>query len=158
MTKNLNNKNVLISNNYFPKKFSKSSKKYRTVIGVGANIKNPITRFKRLVKYLHHDKELDLIKTSPILKNPPFGFLEQNDFYNACIVIKTDLEPLQLLKKLQYIEKRFGRKRTFKNAPRTLDLDIIFFENKRVYNDKLIIPHPKWSERESVIIPLTKLI
>ena len=141
-------------NGNFPKKYKKSKKKYRVLLGIGGNVGNSFFIFRNLSNYLQKDLEIDLLKTSPILINPPFGFLEQDDFKNAVIVIKTDLNPNRLLKKLQYIEKKFGRIRTFKDAPRTLDIDIIFFENKRVYNKNLIIPHPKWLERSSVLIPL----
>jgi len=55
------------------------------------------------------------------------------------------------------LEKRFGRKRSFENAPRTLDLDIIFFDNRIINTKTLQVPHPSWSERESVLIPLAGL-
>ena len=63
------------------------------------------------------------------LENPPFGFLDQDDFYNAVIVIQVDMQAKELLSYLLRLEKKFGRKRSFANAPRTLDLDIIFFED-----------------------------
>lgn len=157
MTKTLDFKHRLIFSNYFPKTFKKSRKSHRVLLGIGGNVGDTLFLFKRLVCYLQKDKRLDLLKTSPILINPPFGYLEQNDFNNALLVVKTNLEPGQLLKRVLYIEKKFGRKRSFKNAPRTLDIDIIFFENKRVYNKELIVPHPKWKQRSSVLIPLVKL-
>ena len=62
-----------------------------------------------------------------------------------------------MLKVLLHVEKVFGRKRSFKNAPRTLDLDIIFFDNQTIKQKDLIIPHPKWEERLSVKVPLSEL-
>ncbi len=154
MTKHLSLDLELLTGLYFPKKFKSSSKRYRCLIGVGANIKNPLATFKKFMHYLCRSPQIDLLKTSPILKNPPFGYLAQPDFYNFCVLVRTNLYPLELLKVLQNIEKIFGRKRSFKNAPRSLDLDLIFFENKRSYNHKLVLPHPCWDERQSVLIPL----
>ena len=58
---------------------------------------------------------------------------------------------------LMRLEKKFGRRRSFANAPRTLDLDIIFFDNRVIKTKKLSVPHPSWSKRESVVIPLSGL-
>ncbi len=98
-----------------------------------------------------------MYKTSAILQNPPFGFLEQDDFFNAIIVFKTSLGPKAFLKFLLHVEKIFGRKRSFKNAPRTLDLDIIFFDDIKYSQKNLEIPHPSWSKRDSVVLPLLSM-
>jgi 2-amino-4-hydroxy-6-hydroxymethyldihydropteridine diphosphokinase len=68
---------------------------------------------------------------------------------------KTSMEPKEFLRYLLRVEKRFGRKRSFANAPRTLDLDIIFFDNRIINTKNLNVPHPHWYKRESVVIPLT---
>jgi len=141
----------------FPARFRPSGKRYTALIGVGGNVGNVPRRFKKLLRYLERFPLIDVTATSPILKNQPFGYLEQPDFYNAVFVIRTDLTPDRLLRHLLWIEKRFGRVRSFKNAPRTLDLDIIFFESKKVYNKRLSIPHPHWRTRESVLIPMIYL-
>ena len=80
--------------------------------------------------------------------------MEQNYFLNGIIAIKTNLAPNEFLKNMQRLEKRFGRKRSFQDAPRTLDIDIIFLDDKKINTKKLIIPHKDWANRESVIIPL----
>ncbi len=141
----------------FPAAFPASNRRHRALVGIGGNVGNTERRFKRLLNYLRSYPKIRIVATSPVLKNPPFGFTEQADFYNAVVVIETDLTPLQLLHDLMRIEKRFGRVRSFKNAPRTLDLDIIFFEFKKVYNKILTIPHPYWHQRESVLIPMLYL-
>jgi 2-amino-4-hydroxy-6-hydroxymethyldihydropteridine diphosphokinase len=89
-----------------------------------------------------------------ILKNPPFGFVDQDDFFNSIIVLKVNMQPHVFLAYLMRLEKRFARKRSFANAPRTLDLDILFFDNRTITTSKLTVPHPSWSKRESVVIPL----
>jgi len=142
----------------FPKKFNKfSNKKFIITLGIGGNIGNTKKIFDKLILCFKKDKRFDLFMTAPLLKNPPFGFLEQNYFLNGIILLKTSLCPNQLLKVVQRYEKKFGRKRSFQDAPRTLDIDIIFFDNKKINKKNLTIPHKNWANRESVIIPLSKL-
>ena len=92
-----------------------------------------------------------------ILKNPPFGFENQDDFFNSIIVLQVNMQPRALLDYLMRLEKKFGRRRSFANAPRTLDLDIIFFDNRVIKTDRLTIPHVDYSNRESVVIPLASM-
>jgi len=133
---------------------AKTSHRYEVVVGIGGNVGDMRRRFEHLFFYLQRDKRVALLKTSLILKNPPFGYLEQEDFFNSIIVLKTSMQPKEFLAYLMRVEKQFGRKRSFANAPRTLDLDIIFFDNRVMKTEKLTIPHLYWSQRESVIIPL----
>ena len=155
MKKKLNDKLTLYYTSNFPKKFnSYSKKKYYVTIGLGGNIGNMKKTFDKLLLCLKQDSRFTLLNTSPLLKNPPFGFLEQNDFLNGIITFKTNLCPNALLNAMQRYENKFGRKRSFQDAPRTLDIDIIFFDDKKINTKKLIIPHKDWANRESVIIPL----
>jgi len=142
----------------FPKVLNKNSKKtYEVIIGIGGNIGKVKQRFDKLLLNLKANKRFDVIQTSPLLLNPAFGFKEQEDFLNAVIVLKTDLYVREFFKLMQKIELRFKRQRTFKNAPRTLDIDIIFFGNKKIKTKDLQIPHIAWSKRASVIIPLQRI-
>jgi 2-amino-4-hydroxy-6-hydroxymethyldihydropteridine diphosphokinase len=115
-------------------------------------------RVKKLYLYLQKHPHIDIVQTSNLLKNPPFGYQFQDDFINGIMLIKTSLSPNQLLQQLLQIEKFFARKRSFANAPRTMDLDIIFFESKKMYNTHLTIPHPHWKERMSILAPLHSLL
>jgi len=133
----------------------KSSHRYEVVVGVGGNVGDVRRRFEHLYVTLQKDKRVEPIKTSLILKNPPFGYLEQKDFFNSIIILKTSMQPKTFLAYLMRIEKKFGRRRSFANAPRTLDLDIIFFDNRVIKTKNLTVPHPHWFERESVVIPLS---
>jgi 2-amino-4-hydroxy-6-hydroxymethyldihydropteridine diphosphokinase len=126
-------------------------------IGIGGNIGDTKKIFDKLILSLKGDSRFDLLITSPLLLNPPFGYLEQNEFLNGIIILKTNLSPNEFLKNMNRLEKRFGRKRSFQDAPRTLDIDIIFFDNKKINTKKLIIPHKDWANRESVLIPLKHL-
>jgi 2-amino-4-hydroxy-6-hydroxymethyldihydropteridine diphosphokinase len=135
----------------------RSLKRYKSVVGIGGNLGDVRRRFEHLYFYLKRDKRVDILQTSLILKNPPFGFLDQDDFFNSIIVLKVDMQPKVFLDYLLRLEKKFSRKRSFANAPRTLDMDIIFFDNRVVKTDKLQIPHKSWFERESVVIPLSDI-
>ena len=149
---------TLIRTEHFPfhkSKLSCSCKSNIVLIGIGGNIGDVPRRFEHLYHRFQRSSLLKITDTSQIFKNPPFGYLDQPDFYNALILVCTKLSPLHLLTYLQSIEKEFGRKRLFKDSPRTLDLDILLYEKRRVRQiPRLIIPHPAWQDRESVQIPL----
>ncbi len=112
-------------------------------------------RFNRLFYSFQKSFVVDIVQTSPILKNPPFGYIDQPDFYNTIIILKTNLSPQELLKYLLYVEKIYKRERLFKDSPRTLDLDIIFYDKIKMSKNNLVIPHPHFHQRESVLIPLS---
>jgi len=142
----------------FPyKKKSKSSFRYSVTVGIGGNIGDVKRRFEHLFFDIKKQSKVELIKTSLILKNPPFGYENQDDFFNSIMVFKTSMTPNLFLSYLLRLEKKFGRKRSFANAPRTLDLDIIFFDNRVISTEKLTVPHPSWKSRESVVIPLSDI-
>ena len=155
MKKKLSPTLTLFYSDNFPKIFNSTSKKrYEITLGIGGNIGNTKDLFDKLILCLKRDARFTLLMTSPLLQNPPFGFLEQSDFLNGIIRLKTNLCPNAFLKAMQRYENKFGRKRSFQDAPRTLDIDIIFFDNKKINTKNLIIPHKNWANRESVIIPL----
>lgn len=124
------------------------------ILGIGANCGESLVRFWKLLKRLSCKNVI--IATSPILKNPAFGYLQQPDFYNGVIWLKTKLGIADFWSFCAYLERHFGRarKRPFKNAPRTLDLDIIAFKDKWITLGNLEIPHCAWNARQSVKIPL----
>jgi len=136
------------------KSTKKSSHRYRVTVGVGGNVGDVKRRFEHLFFALKKDKRVEVVQTSLILKNPPFGYKNQDDFFNSIVVLQVSMQPLAFLDYLMRLEKRFARKRSFANAPRTLDLDIIFFDKRVIKKTRLEIPHPRWFERESVTIPL----
>ncbi len=134
-----------------------SSLRYEVTIGIGGNVGDVLRRFNHLFFKLKRDKRIELLKTAPILKNPPFGYKEQNDFLNSVIVLATSMQPKSFLDYLMRLEKRFSRVRSFSNAPRTLDLDILFFDSRVIDTNSLKVPHPHWMDRESVLIPLSSI-
>lgn len=126
------------------------------ILGVGANCGESLVRFWKLLRRLSCKSAI--IATSSILKNPAFGYVNQPDFYNMIIWLKTKLGIADFWSFCAYLERSFGRarKRPFKNAPRTLDLDIIAFRDKHITLGDLQIPHKAWNERQSVCIPLMR--
>jgi 2-amino-4-hydroxy-6-hydroxymethyldihydropteridine diphosphokinase len=156
ITRKLSESLTTFSSLEFPNKNRKKSlKRYKVTVGIGGNVGDVKRRFNHLLIAIKRDKRVALLETSLILKNPPFGFIDQDDFLNSIIVLKVNMQPFVFLDYLMRLEKKFSRVRSFSNAPRTLDLDIIFFDKRVVSTDKLTIPHPSWKIRESVLIPLS---
>jgi len=142
---------------FFPYSKNMQSQNYKVLIGIGGNLGKSKKRFEKLFNILRKNRQMNILATSPILKNPPFGFFEQPDFYNSLILLETRISPFNFLNYTLYLEKRFGRVRSFKNAPRTLDIDIIFFDFLKIKSLKLTVPHWDWQNRDSVTIPLIYL-
>ncbi|HEY9190394.1 MAG TPA: 2-amino-4-hydroxy-6-hydroxymethyldihydropteridine diphosphokinase [Sulfurovum sp.] len=156
ITKKLNDQHTLIRTAYFPCSLPAESG-HPVLLGIGGNVGDVVRRFEHLYHYLKRSSLVRIIETAPILKNPPFGFTEQEDFYNSLIVIETLLRPKALLRYVLRVEKIFGRKRLFKDGPRTLDIDIIFYDNVAMETKDLTLPHPGWRERDSVLVPMQYL-
>lgn len=143
---------------FFPAyKKAKKHFAHRVVVGLGGNEGDVKKRFVKLYRLFLDDPRFFIQESSYVFQNPPFGYLDQPDFYNAVVVLQTSLNAKALLKVLLRFEHLFGRVRLFKNGPRTLDLDIIFFDNQKIQQPNLIVPHPRWQERASVIVPLFTL-
>ena len=153
MRKKIDDKHTLIKTLLYPSEF-KSKGGHRVLLGIGGNIGDVMRRFEHLFYYFKRSSFLKIIETAPILKNPPFGYTKQQDFYNTLFLIETALTPRALLQYVLRVEIFFGRKRIFKDGPRTLDIDILFYENVNMDTKDLILPHPEWMKRNSVLIPL----
>ena len=148
----------IIINSFFPFANKNKHKNLQniSILSIGGNLKNPIKTFLHFVRKLQSNKNIHLISTSPIYKNPPFGYTKQNYFYNSTIILSTNMCLVEFYRFVFYMERIFGRKRmrVFKNAPRTLDIDILFFNDIFMRNENLNIPHLCWNKRESVLVPL----
>ena len=127
-----------------------------TIIALGANLKSPLRTFRAFFHKLTQNAKIHILQTSPIYKNPPFGYANQPFFYNATMLLATSMCLMEFYAFIFYMERIFGRGRirAFKNAPRTLDIDIIFFNDIFMRSTKLNIPHPQWQNRASVLLPL----
>jgi len=162
MKKVLDAKHTLIKTVHYPWQIDSLRsvsyyKRHKAILGIGGNVGDVLRRFEHLFWFLKRSKYITLIESTPILKNPPFGYLDQDDFLNALLLINTSLTPRQLLHYILRVERLFGRKRTIKDGPRTLDIDIIFYDDVEMHSTELTIPHPAWMHRSSVLIPLSML-
>lgn len=156
----------IIKSSFYPRKFSfefsKNARKYKYtyILGLGGNIGGDTMvkrRFDSLIAKMKKDKRIRLISSSIILKNKAFGYENQSDFLNAILKIKSSIYAPKMLSITQHYEKIFGRKRSFKDAPRTLDIDIISFSAKSRQSERLRLPHPGANNRLSVILPLAMM-
>ena len=149
----LNKDLKLYFSNFYPyKNKAMSNKKHIVVLSIGGNIGNTRRRFNKLFLKFKQDNKFVILQTTPLLKNPPFGYIKQDDFINGLIIVKTNLTPIRLLNTIWQYEKRFKRVRSFKNAPRTLDIDIVFYDTIKINSTKLTIPHKNWRNRQSITI------
>lgn len=129
----------------------------RVFIGVGSNLGNReenIAKARTLAMKLLNTR---LIQSSMNYETDPVGGPEQEKFMNAVWEIETSLSPRQLLQELLNIEQSLGRKRTVKNGPRTIDLDILFYGDGIIREEGLTVPHPRLGERWFVLKPLWDL-
>lgn len=151
----IGNNHYKIKTTHYPYISNKKHNRHIALLGIGGNIGNVNRRFEHLFWFLKRSGFVKILQTSPILKNPPFGYENQPFFYNALILIDTKLTPIELLRFILHTEKKFGRKRSFKNAPRTLDIDMIKYDKIILNRSNLVLPHPFWSARDSVLLPLS---
>ena len=124
---------------------------------MGSNLHNPIYHLEKGIRQINHLPKTNIIQRSSLYKSKPLGPKNQPNFINAVIKIKTDYEPIELLNALQDIENKHHRRRIKKWGPRTLDLDILLFNQIEMISERLTIPHPEMINRDFVLIPLFEL-
>lgn len=98
-----------------------------------------------------------IVSRSHLYETEPWGHHDQPDFYNQVVEVTSDLEPGDIMKQLLLIEETLGRVRTFKNASRLIDLDILFYRDRQVQKNGVIIPHPHVADRRFVLQPLCEI-
>jgi len=126
-------------------------------IALGSNQNNPVYHILKGMKQINHLNHTHIIKKSSLYSSKPLGPKNQPDYINAVIKIQTALEPEELLNSLQKIEDIHHRQRIKKWGPRTLDLDILLYNNLEINSKRLTIPHPEMTNREFVLIPLFEI-
>jgi 2-amino-4-hydroxy-6-hydroxymethyldihydropteridine diphosphokinase len=130
---------------------------YTVFIGLGSNLEDPRSQLERAFTELDGLPETRFIARSSLYRSAPMGYQDQPEFVNAVAKIETALIPQDLLKVLLRIEHRHGRERTFRNAPRTLDLDILLYGDMQLHEHGLTIPHPQMHLRPFVLQPLLEI-
>lgn len=127
----------------------------RVFLGLGSNLGNRKKNIQGAVKLI--EKNNRVIKVSSFYETEPEGVKEQPIFLNAVLELETKLSPHQLLNFIQDIEKQLGRKPTVKWGARIIDLDILLYGEQIINDDDLKIPHPHFSKRLFVLIPLGEI-
>ena len=126
-------------------------------IALGSNMGDSQKYLDEAVKALDEVRNTKVEKVSGVITTPPYGVTDQPDFLNGCLRLRTLLYPEELLKELNRIEKEAGRERIIHWGPRTLDLDIIFYDDLVMEKDELCIPHVEMHKREFVLEPLEEI-
>ncbi len=126
-------------------------------VALGANLGDPAEQLENAFAELASLADTRLLARSGLYSSAPAGYADQPDYVNAVAKLDTTLSPRELLVCLLDIERRHGRERAFRNAPRTLDLDILLYDDRRVNEPGLHIPHPRMHERAFVLLPLAEI-
>jgi 2-amino-4-hydroxy-6-hydroxymethyldihydropteridine diphosphokinase len=127
-------------------------------LGLGGNLGDSFLNLKKALEELSQFKEIEQLKVSRFYKTSPVGNRNQPFFINATCCFITTLDPKSLLRKLQLLEKSLGKYPKPKDAPRLIDIDLLFYGSTYYQDAELEIPHPQWKERLFVLIPLSDLI
>ncbi len=125
-------------------------------IGLGANLGDAAHSVRTAIDMLAQLPKTSLSACSSLYRTAPID-ATGDDFVNAAVQLETELDAHTLLTELQRIEHNFGRERPFRNAPRTLDLDLLVFGNDIIRDDVLEVPHPRMGNRAFVLLPLHEL-
>lgn len=130
---------------------------HEAYIAIGSNMGNRRETIESAIEIINQSMETHVTLTSTIIETEPFGYEKQNRFMNGVFRVSTLLSPADLMTYLLEVEKQFGRKRDVKWGPRTLDLDILFYDEIISDDAHIILPHPRMEERLFVLEPLSEI-
>ena len=130
---------------------------HRTYIATGSNMGDSEDLIENAIANLDSDENCRVIRKSKMYRSKPYGGVEQDDFYNSVFCMDTLYSPIELLTRLQEEEKEANRERLVKWGPRTLDLDIIYYDDEIVEREHLRIPHVDMTNRDFVLLPLSEV-
>lgn len=130
---------------------------HRALIALGANLDDPVAQVRAAGKALATLPQSKLLRISSLYRTAPVGIHGQPDFINAVAALETTLAPHDLLSALLALEARFGRRRDYHHAPRTLDLDLLLFDEQIIDSAQLTLPHPRMHLRAFVMAPLVEI-
>ncbi|MGA7296546.1 MAG: 2-amino-4-hydroxy-6-hydroxymethyldihydropteridine diphosphokinase [Rhodanobacteraceae bacterium] len=127
-------------------------------VGLGSNLDDPQQQVRSGVRALSELPSCTLTRVSGLYRSPPWGMADQPDFVNAVACLATRLDPHELLGLLKEIELSRGRRRDGPRwGPRTLDLDLLLYDQRAIDTPELVLPHPRMTERAFVLAPLAEL-
>lgn len=125
-------------------------------IGIGSNLGDAQDNVRRAITRVGELNDTRLTGQSSLFRTAPVDAVG-DDYINAVVRIESSLPAAQLLQALQSIEQDFGRERPYRNAPRTLDLDILLYGQQAIASESLVVPHPRLTQRAFVLIPLLQI-
>lgn len=130
---------------------------HRVYLSLGSNIGDKRKNLLEAIRKIGELENTEVVKSSTILETEPFGYLEQDNFLNACLEVKTLMTAQEFLKVILQIELDMGRVREIKWGPRIIDIDMLFYDKEVIEEDNLAVPHPWICEREFVLDPLSEI-
>lgn len=130
---------------------------HRAYVALGSNLGEKKNYLDMAVTLLRQQPEIQVGAVSDWIETEPYGYTEQPRFLNGCLELETTLTPPELLNVLQSIEAAAGRERLIHWGPRTLDLDLLFYEDEIWETERLVIPHPEISKRSFVLEPMAQI-
>jgi 2-amino-4-hydroxy-6-hydroxymethyldihydropteridine diphosphokinase len=133
-----------------------SAPRVKACVAVGANLGDAQGVVRQALRDLKDLPQTQVVNVSSLYRTAPLEATGP-DFINAVALLETSLSPLDLLHALQSMELRAGRERPYRNAPRTLDLDVIFHGEQVCATSELTLPHPRWQTRAFVVMPLVEI-
>ncbi len=128
----------------------------RVFVGIGANLGDAVAAVRAAFDALSGLPGTACVAQSSLYRSSPVE-AQGADYINAVVQLQTKMQPAALLKSLQAIEERFGRERPYRNAPRTLDLDLLLYGDRHIDIPFLTLPHPRMRERAFVLVPLAEI-
>ncbi len=131
---------------------------HKVLVGLGSNLDEPHVQVLHAIELLDVQPHMRVGLRSSLYRSAPVGYLEQPDFINAVVLLETSLAPRAVLDVLLTLEAQQGRRRTFLNAPRTLDLDVLMYDDLVHHEHGLTIPHPQMHRRAFVLQPLLEIM
>lgn len=126
-------------------------------LSLGSNIGNRFDFLRKSVQLLNDSESIQVMQVSSVYETDPVGYVDQAAFLNIVVELETLFTPQELLKKCNEIEAELGRTREVRWGPRTVDLDILLYNEEIMKTENLIIPHPRMTERGFVLVPLVEL-
>lgn len=129
----------------------------KVYLSLGSNIGDKFAYLKKAIENLKQHEKIEITKYSSLYETAPVGYLNQDNFINQVIELSTSLLPYELLSVCQMIENKLERKRTIRFGPRTIDIDILLYDDLILNDENLTIPHPRMYERAFVLVPLFEI-
>lgn len=129
---------------------------HRAIIMLGGNVGDTVCVFESTIRTLGLNN-INLVSASSIYRTKPWGYFDQRDFLNQLLVLETNMDLFEFHECCLKTELLHGKNKEFENGPRSLDIDILFFDSLVIHNPKLTIPHPRMHQRRFNLVPLCEL-